>query len=349
MKKLLPMFFCLILLLVPGCGTAGQGERESLTVYAMDTVMTLTAYAPEEEPECAAQGLSMAESEIYKLESLLSVSREGSDIYNLNQNKSATISEGTGQLLLRAIELSEVTGGAFDPTVYPLMELWGFTGDTQQVPKDTEIAQTLPCVGTKHVLEVSQLDGYGACYGEISENCGLDLGGIAKGYAAEQVLEIMEDAGIETAVISLGGNVGLLGTKPDGSPWTVAVEKPDGSGETAATLSIPGGEKTYCVTSGAYQRYFQENGVTYHHILDPQTGYPAETDLLSVTIVSKNGTQADALSTALFVMGFDDAVAFWQSGKYDFDLVLMTAEGIFASPGLSIAADTPITILEETP
>lgn len=349
MKKILPIFFCLFLLLGSGCGAASQGQRESLTVYAMDTVMTLTAYVPEEEPEVAAQGLSMAESEIYKLESLLSVSREGSDIYNLNQNKRATISEGTGKLLLQATQISDATGGAFDPTVYPLMELWGFTGDAQRVPEEAEIAQTLPSVGTEHILEVSQLDGYGACSGEISENCGVDLGGIAKGYAAEQVLEILENTGVEAGVISLGGNVGLLGTKPDGSPWTVAVEKPDGSGETVATLSIPGGEKTYCVTSGAYQRYFQENGVTYHHILDPKTGYPAETDLLSVTIVSKNGTEADALSTALFVMGFDEAVTFWQSGKYDFDLVLITETGIFASPGLTISGDTPITILEETP
>lgn len=345
MKKNLP-FLLFLLLLCTGCGVAG--ETESRTVYAMDTVMTLTAYVPENLPHAVDQGLPMAEAEIHRLDALLSISRENSDIYRLNQDKSADISSETADLLRRAIDLSEATGGAFDPTVYPLMELWGFSGDTQRVPEDQEIQQALNQVGTQYIWELYPKKN-NVSHVALSPQCSLDFGGIAKGYTAQMVLDTLETAGIESAVISLGGNVGLLGTKPDGSPWIVAVEKPDGSGETAATLSIPGGERTYCVTSGAYQRYFQEDGVTYHHILDPKTGYPAETDLLSVTIVSKNGTEADALSTALFVMGFEEAVAFWQAGQYDFELVLITEEGIFASPGLTISAETPIITLEETP
>lgn len=345
MKKSLP-FLLFLLLLCAGCGNAA--ETESRTVYAMDTVMTLTAYVPENLPHAVDQGLPMAEEEIHRLDALLSISRENSDIYRLNQDKAADISDETADLLRRAIEISEATGGAFDPTVYPLMELWGFSGDTQRVPEDKEIQQALTQVGTRYISELYSRKN-NVSHVTLSPQCSLDFGGIAKGYTAQMVLDTLETAGIESAVISLGGNVGLMGTKPDGSDWTVAVENPDGSGGAIATLSLSGGERTYVVTSGGYQRYFEENGVRYHHIINPKTGYPAETDLRSVTVVSHNGTQADALSTALFVMGFQQAVDFWRSQVYDFDMVLVTDSGVYVTPGLTVANGQQITPLEDTP
>lgn len=336
MKKLLPLLFCLLIL--AGCGST---KKTTDTIFSMDTVMTLTVYDSGDRADAA---LSACREEIARLNAMLSVTDRDSEIARLNRGQDAPLSQDSFQLLCSALELSAATGGAYDPTVYPLMTLWGFYQDEFTVPSHQSLQEALSHTGyqkaTIHPEEQKVT---------LEPAMGVDLGGIAKGYAAQQVLDTLERSGMETAVISLGGNVGLLGTKPDGSDWTVAVEKPDGSGETIATLTIPGGEKTYCVTSGAYQRYFQVDGTTYHHILDPKTGCPAETDLLSVTIVSENGTQADALSTALFVMGFDEAVSFWQSGQYDFELVLITQEGIFASPGLAITAQTPITPLEEQP
>lgn len=336
MKQLLPLLFCLLIL--SGCGNT---KKTTDTIFSMDTVMTLTVY---DSGDRADHALSACREEISRLNAMLSVTSQDSEIARLNRGEYDALSQDSFQLLQSALELAHATVGAYDPTVYPLMELWGFYQDDFRVPSAQELQEALSHTGY-HKAKISPEEQKIT----LEPSMGVDLGGIAKGYTAEKVLETMQASGIEAAVISLGGNVGLLGTKPDGSDWTVAVEKPDGSGESVATLTIPGGEKTYCVTSGAYQRNFQVDGTTYHHILDPETGAPAKTDLLSVTIVSKNGTQADALSTALFVMGFDEAVAFWQSGKYDFDLVLITEAGIFASPGLTISTEAPITILEEKP
>lgn len=334
MKKLLP--FLLFCLLFSGCG---QNKKTTDTIFAMDTVMTLTIYDSGTGTDLA---MSESRAEIYRLEDILSATAEDSEIALLNQGHNEALSYETCSLLTEAMRISAATGGAYDPTVYALMELWGFYNDDYSVPTEDALQEAL-----SHTGYFNANVGYGTI--SLPESMGMDLGGIAKGYASMQVLEKMDAHGVEAAVISLGGNVGLLGTKPDGSTWTVAVEKPDGSGETIATMMIPGGDKTYVVTSGAYQRYFEKNGETYHHILDPSTGYPADTDLKSVTIVSHDGTLADALSTALFVMGFEEAVEFWQSGAYEFDMVLVTENGIFATPDLNIISEHAITPLEETP
>lgn len=337
MKRLFAL--ALVLALLCGCGASGKSNKVSSTVFAMDTVMTLTAYG-----EAAGGALEAAESRIHQLEALLSISREGSDVYNLNHDREAVVSEACGGLLTKAGEITENTGGAFDVTVYPLMELWGFPSGEHRVPEQDEITGALSHVGQNP--EVSELDGHGRCSVKLPGETKVDLGGIAKGFTSEKVLEELAEAGVETAVVSLGGNVGLMGKKPDGSDWIVAIEKPDGSGENIASLSIPGGGNTFVVTSGAYQRNFEEDGKLYHHIIDPKTGFPAETDLLSVTIISGNGTEADGLSTALFVMGQEKAVEFWRAGVYDFEMVLITEEGVFATPGVTVTAKETVTRLE---
>lgn len=339
MKRFLSL--ALVLAMLCGCGASEKPNKVTSTVFAMDTVMTLTAYG-----EYAPAALEASESRIHHLESLLSVSREESDIYKLNRDGEAVVSEACGCLLSKAKEMSENTGGAFDVTIYPLMELWGFPTGDHRVPDNVEIERALFHVGQEQITGVSELDGHGRCTAVLATGTAVDLGGIAKGFTSEKVLEEMAQAGVDTAVISLGGNVGLMGKKPDGSDWIVAVEKPDGSGENIMSLSIPGGETTFVVTSGAYQRFFEENGEKYHHILNPETGYPAKTDLLSVTIISGNGTEADALSTALFVMGYQEALAFWRSGIYDFEMVLITENGISVTSGVEVAEGPEVTKLE---
>lgn len=329
MKKLLPLL--LLFLMFTGCG---EPKKNTSTIFAMDTVMTLTVYGSHTE------ALTHSAGEISRLEQMLSVTAPGSELSRLNQGENA-LSPETAGLISNALDIAGMTGGAYDPTVYPLMAQWGFYDDEFSVPEGETLQTALSHTGYEHVTQ----DAEGI---HLPQDMGLDLGGIAKGYAAQQVLDLMEKDGVASAVISLGGNVGLLGSKPDGTDWIVAVETPDGSGQPIGQLSIPGGKKTYVVTSGAYQRYFEVDGVRYHHILNPATGFPAETDLLSVTIVSHNGPQADALSTALFVMGYDRAVEFWQSGTYNFDMVLITDTGISVTPGAALTSDQPITLLEDT-
>lgn len=332
MKRVFPLFF--ICALLAGCGsTAAEYQKSTRTVYAMDTVMTLTAYAPETGPEAAEMGLEEAEGELHRLDDLLSISKTSSDIYRLNQDPSAAISEETAQLIDRANEVSRLTDGDYDPKVAPLMELWGFRSGAYHVPSQAELEEALGKVEENR-----------------SEPGGIDLGGIAKGYASEQALSVIEAAGVSSAILSLGGNVGTLGLKPDGSQWTVAIQDPEQQKDYIATLSLGAdGEKFYAITSGGYQRFFEENGQRYHHILDPKTGAPAETDLLSVTIVSADGTLADGLSTALFVKGYDEAVQFWKNHSSEFGMVLVTEDGLFATEGLEISSEQPITTLEVQP
>ena len=162
------------------------------------------------------------------------------------------------------------------------------------------------------------------------EGMAVDLGGIAKGYASDKVAELLKEKGVASAIVSLGGNVYGVGTKPDGEKWEVALANPLDANDYCGLISI---ENQAVVTSGGYQRYFEENGKKYHHIIDPATGYPAESGLLSVTIISDSGTEADVLSTALYVMGLEKALAFWQEHG-GFEAIFVTEAGeVIATEG----------------
>ena len=236
----------------------------------------------------------------------------------------------TRALLERALTLSDETGGTFDMTVAPLVALWGITSDAPRVPSQEEIDALLPLVGGAHVHMDDAVT--------LDAGCAVDLGGIAKGYASQQVADILRAHGVTSAVVSLGGNVYVCGSKPDGTPWNVGIQDPAGSGY-AAIVSLT---DRFAVTSGGYQRYFEAaDGTVYRHILDPRTGRPADSDLLSVTIISDDGTAADAYSTALYVMGEQEAVSFWRAHG-GFELILITADGrLLYTPGLSDAITKP--------
>ena len=152
----------------------------------------------------------------------------------------------------------------------------------------------------------------------------IDFGGIAKGYTSSRLMEIFREYNVSSAMVSLGGNVQVLGTKTDGSDWRVAVQNPDGTDDYLGILAI---KDKAVITSGGYERYFEEDGKTYHHIMDNETGKPADSDLISVTIISKDGMLADGLSTALFVMGKEDALNYWREHREEFDAILVTKDG----------------------
>ena len=305
-------------------GRTRQEMGETRTVYTMDTVMNLTAYG-----ENASAALDAAEETLRTLDAKLDRHDETSTVSALNRDGTVEDAE-LAQLTDIAQTIGALSGGAFDPTVAPVMDAWDFTGDAPRVPSDEELSALLAHVG----LEKLSVDGNTIA---LSDGAQLDLGGIAKGYAAGRVRTILREAGVTSAIISLGGNVAAVGKKPDGSAWTVGLQDPDRPEAYFGTVSI---EDACVVTSGAYQRYFEENGQLYHHIIDPATGRPAESGLTSVTVVADgaagNGTMCDALSTALFVMGEDRALELWRSGVYDFDLILVTEDGrLLATAGIA--------------
>lgn len=280
---------------------AGCAPKEiSQDFYAMDTVMNITAYGDSD----AQDAVNRCVSYINELEADISRTKDSSDVSALNASagQTVTLSEQTADVLSNALRLAQETEGQFDPTVAPLSDLWKIGTEDAAVPQQVDIDAALPAVGYQNV----SLDGTKAT---MQAGAKLDLGGIGKGYAADHVAQILRDAGVESAHISLGGNIYVLGEKDRGVPWTVGITDPDKKEEYMATLKV---SDTSVVTSGDYERYFEQDGKRYCHIFDPKTGYPAETDLRSVTVVSPDSTMADAYTTALFVMGFDKAWEFCQ-------------------------------------
>ena len=238
-------------------------------------------------------------------------------------------------LIARAKEYRDATNGAFDITIAPIMDAWGFTGDQFRVPEQSELNELLKHVNSDEI-QVQEEPSYSVTLGEGQA---IDLGGIAKGYTSDWVEQTFRANGIESGKISLGGNVFVLGGKPDGSDWRVGIKDPRNESGLAAILSL---RDAYAITSGGYQRNFTApDGTVYQHILNPKTGCPVQSDLLSVTIVSDSGTLADACSTALYVMGEQEAVNFWrQTGG--FEMVLITADGrLLYTPGLAEKITTP--------
>lgn len=300
-------------------------------LFAMDTVMSFTAYGENSE---AAVDAAMAEVE--RLDALLSTGKKDSEIARLNGAEGfsggvaggQSVSEDTFALFQRGIEIYGDTEGAFDFTLYPLMRLWGFPTGEYHVPGEKELQAVLPLVDASKVsLEEATKEV------RLGTGQQADFGGIAKGYASARVMEIYEAYGVTSGMVSFGGNVQVFGAKPDGSDWRVGIQDPTGErGETVALLFV---RDCAVVTSGGYERYFEEGGKRYIHILDSATGRPAEGDLLSVTVISGDGTLADALSTALYIMGSKEAISYWRESAYDFDMVLITKDGeICATEGI---------------
>lgn len=325
MKRLFIGGLLVAALMLAGCSaqTSAEGPSQTREVYAMDTVMTLEAYGQN-----ADAALDEAVAEIERLDALWSIASSDGEIARLNAEKQITASADTLALLTRAKEISAATSGLFSTTIAPLMEAWGFTSGDYRVPDEAELSALLAHVDDE---EIAISDSTVT----IPADAKVDLGGIAKGFTSARVMEIFRENGVESGILSLGGNVQALGTKPDGSLWRVGLQDPADERALFATLELA--DKAV-ITSGAYERNFEQNGIVYHHIIDPRTGYPAESGLSSVTVVSDDGTLADGLSTALFIMGKEAAVEFWRSHRDDFDMVLLADDGaVTVSAGIADA------------
>lgn len=281
-------------------------------IFAMDTYMSLKAYGGNAQP-----ALDEAKKRITELEAELSVTSETSDISRLNSEGQAEIGEDALLLINKAIEMGGKTGGSLDITLYPVLKSWGFTTGEYRVPADSELEKLLENVDYSAI----EISGNTVT---LPENFQIDLGSLAKGYTGDEVMDIMQENGVNSAIISLGGNVQALGSKPDGSDWNVAVVDPFAPESNMCVLTI---SDKAVITSGNYERYFTgEDGQLYWHILDPADGRPADNGLVSVTVIGSSGLDCDALSTALFVMGSDRAVDYWKNDG-SFEMILVSGDG----------------------
>ncbi len=287
-----------VFILLPICtacrNTQNSSEYSSVEIFAMDTVISIKAYGKNAE-----KALDAATAEIHRIEKLFSTTDSESEIYRLNTEKTLTLSDEVADLLALSLDISNQTNGAFDISVYPLVTLYGFTKGEYRVPKQSELENALEYVGYKKIsVQKSKVN--------LLSGASVDLGAIAKGYCGDRVAEVLKQNGVFSAVISIGGNVRLLGNKPYADGYTIAIRNPSGDGYigsvTVSDCSV--------VTSGAYQRYFEIDGVKYHHIIDPKTGLCADSGILSATVICENGAVADALSTAFFVAGKESAEEF---------------------------------------
>lgn len=281
-------------------------EKIETELYAMNTVINLSFYGED--------GSQLVSSELNRLERLFSATDAESDIGRINNSsgKAVSVSKDTIEALNTAKSIYNETDGCFDPSVYPVVKLWGFTSDEYNVPGDNEIEALLPYVDYSKV----QINGDTVT---VPNGAQLDLGGIGKGYAGGSCRDILVENGITSAVLSIGGNVQTVGLKPDGSLWTIGLKNPDG-GENLCNIEV--GECAV-VTSGGYERYFEKDGKRYHHIIDPKTGKPADGEYKSVTVICSDGAQADALSTAFFVGG-EKVVKEYLKNHKDVNVILYT-------------------------
>ena len=310
-------------LLLASCGSgdssAKSDEKHSASVFAMDTYMNLTAYGGSAE-----EALKTASAEITDLEGRISVTAEQSEIYKLNHSGSLELSDETAELLRFGLDMNARTGGALDITLYPVTSAWGFTKEEHHVPGSSELEELLTLTGADKL----SLEGNNA---KLAEGAQVDLGAVGKGYAGDLAVKALRDGGVTSAILDLGGNIQTLGTKPDGSKWNIGIRDPF-EGGIFGYLSV--GEAAV-VTSGAYERFFVEDGVRYWHIIDPKDGRPAASGVISSTIVGSEGRLCDALSTAVFVMGHDRAYDLWRQSE-DFEYIIVTDDmKIYVSEGLA--------------
>lgn len=295
-----------------GC-TAQQALPEpghTAGLFAMGTYMNFTAYGDQAESV-----LDEAISCVEKWEALWSTTNEGSEIYAANHSngQSVPLSPETEELLRFTLAMAQQTDGALDPTIYPLVNAWGFISQEYRVPTEQEIEKLLPLTGYEKVI----LENHTVT---LPEKMQLDLGAVGKGYTGELLADYLKERGITSALLDIGGNIQVVGRRPDGAKWRLGIKNPFGEG----SFGVLEAEDQAVVTSGGYERYFTgDDGTTYWHILDPATGRPADSDLASVTVIAESGVLADALSTAIFVMGLEKGITYWETYG-GFDMLLLT-------------------------
>ena len=340
-KKIKIIVLCALVILTVGAALILRTLRRESTFetsfFAMDTFMSVKATG--HNPKATVEAVRDA---IMALDDDLSVTNPQSLVYRLNEAGTCVADDDLIFLLNKSAEAKELSSGAFNISIYPIMKEWGFTGDEFKVPDKNVLDELCKSLAT---AQISYTDS-----GEpvtLSDGSMIDFGGIAKGYASKIAGDIFADKKIKSALINLGGNVYAIGKKSDGSLWNVAVNSPDDTHKYLGILSL---SDKAVITSGGYERYFEKEGVIYHHIIDPSTGDPARSGAESVTIVSDDPTLADALSTALFVMGLDRATELWRGHNMLFDFIFYDDKGnLYITEGVKdvFSSDIAFEVIEK--
>ncbi|MCI9449776.1 MAG: FAD:protein FMN transferase [Clostridiales bacterium] len=304
----------LILSLFASC-SGGKTEYTDYTIYGMDTYITLRFAGKGQKEDYLDSVRDECARIIAKNEKLMSSHDEEAQIWGLNHDVDVILDAepDLSAVLTSAVHLAEISDGAFSPTLGSLTELWNVSGGGP-VPRSEEIEAASEHTDYRNISVDS---------GRISitdKECKIDLGGIAKGYTAQELLVYLNGTDISYGLVSMGGNIGVFGDKTGGNPFKVGICDPDNTSSVIGYLSIDDG---FIAVSGDYERFFEEDGKKYHHIIDPETGYPAESGLRSVAVWSNNGGTADALSTALFVMGEERALEFYRESDVRFEAVMI--------------------------
>lgn len=279
---------------------------------SMNTFMKVQCYGDNAE---AAN--EEAQKLIGSLEKLISVTKPESEIYALNHAESypVEVSEKTAGLLKTALSIAENSDGAFNPCLYPVTSIWGFTKKSYRIPPQSELDKLLKLCNWRNV----KIEG-----NKVTAQPGMmfDLGGIGKGFAGDEAIKVLKQYGIESALLDLGGNIQTIGTKPDGTDWTIGIKNPFEEGAIGALKTSAGA----VITSGGYERFFiGDDGKRYIHIFDGSTGRPVDNNVQSATAIGATGTYCDGLSTTLFVLGPERAVQFWKKNP-DFDFIIITSD-----------------------
>lgn len=291
-----------------------NSEETHVTGFYMDTYIDCTLFG--KVPDGLSEEIG---STLEMLDDLFNVNKKDSDVSRINNGAGefVEVSQHTSYLVSEAKRIGELSGRALDITIYPVVKAWGFTTGENRVPGPQELSALVKTVDVSRI----EVDEAGSRV-KIPEGFMIDLGAVAKGYAGDMIKEILEECGVNRAIINLGGNIVCVGSKSMGRKWQIGIQSPYEDRDIPGYVQV---KDQAVVTSGLYERFFEENGVKYGHIMNPYTGYPVDNGISSVTIISKDGLYADALSTAIFVGGEELAEELRKS--LNFEYVIFCGDG----------------------
>ncbi|MCR5353858.1 MAG: FAD:protein FMN transferase [Clostridiales bacterium] len=316
--KIILLSAVFFLLILSSCEN-GAEKYNSDTFFAMDTFITLSA------KDASGELLKSAENKTKAYEKIFSRKDESSELYKINASLSEEASDELVLMIKNAFDVSEKTHNAFNPCLGAISDLWDFT-NKKYVPSDSEISEILPCCSPGKV----KIDGNTVSKEDL--NTVIDLGACAKGYSAQKIIEYLKENGVSDAYVNFGGNVSVCGFSESGTAWKIGIKNPFMTDDIIGYIVCT--DKTVSV-SGDYERFFEKDGKIYHHIIDPDTGYPSDSGVKSVAVISPDGFISDALSTALFVMGVENSLDFYERKIYDFEAIFVTNDGkVYATSGI---------------
>ncbi len=309
-----------------GCGNKADSKPVTESSFQLGTLVELTLYSGP-----GRQVFKKAFELISAYENTLSRNIESSEVSEINRNAGISpvvVSSDTFFVIEKGLYYSSLTGGLFDISIGPLVSLWGIGSEDARLPTPDEIASALALVDHSKVRLTA---GENSVFLE-KEKMAIDLGAAAKGFIADKVLELLTENSVKSAIINLGGNVVLLGRKPDGRLFRIGIQNPFDT--RGSYLGILEGENVSIVTSGIYERYFEEGGKRYHHILNPDTGYPVENDIMGISVITEKSVEGDCLSTSLFMLGSEKALQLVESLENTEALIITKDKKIYLSSGI---------------